>query len=128
MASPSSLTTAICDHSRIQNIRKWMLEIIDGVAFFTHSRYYPSRSCRHFSTASDGFALGTLLWECCYFNCREVALLPIHSATYFWLVLMITPKIFQLLPFLRQCWNRSNMLDFTLVMLMFNVYCKSTLT
>lgn len=99
------------DHCRIENIKKWMLEIVDGISFLhslgiihrdlvirnvlasdpviicdlqclnaTGHCCAPelddgNRSC--FSTASDVFALGTLLWECCYFNyphSREVAL------------------------------------------------------
>ncbi|KAF8199734.1 kinase-like domain-containing protein [Pholiota molesta] len=92
------------DQSRIQNIKRWMLDIIDGVAYL-HSLGIVHRDltmrnildsgsapliicdlqCLHstfncrpfeiddgdyskFSFASDVFALGSLLWECCFYN------------------------------------------------------------
>lgn len=90
------------DKGRIENIRRWMLDIIDGVAYL-HSLRIIHRDltwrnileseplvicdlqclnvtghCRafeiddqdysKFSFASDVFALGTLLWECCFYN------------------------------------------------------------
>ena len=100
----SFLVTALSnkDHGRIQNIRRWMLDIIDGVASL-HSLGIVHRDltlrnildadplvicdlqCLHatshcrafeiddgdyskFSFASDVLALGTLLWECCFYN------------------------------------------------------------
>ncbi|KIM42987.1 hypothetical protein M413DRAFT_443805 [Hebeloma cylindrosporum] len=99
------------DQVRIQNIRRWMLDIIDGVGYL-HSLGITHRdltrrnilnadplvicdlqclnATRHctafeiddggrskFSFASDVFALGTLLWELCFYNnpkCRLVLL------------------------------------------------------
>ena len=96
---------------RIQKIKRWMLDVIDGVAYL-HSLGIVHRDlnrwnildgdhlvicdlqCLHanslcrpyeidefdytrFSFASDVFALGTLLWECCFYDCpfgREVLL------------------------------------------------------
>ncbi|PPQ69694.1 hypothetical protein CVT26_001653 [Gymnopilus dilepis] len=90
------------DEGRIENIRRWMLDIIDGVAYL-HSRgivhrdltmrnilqssplvicdlqcYHATGHCRpfeiddndysKFSFSSDIFALGALLWECCFYN------------------------------------------------------------
>ncbi|KIM42947.1 hypothetical protein M413DRAFT_392235 [Hebeloma cylindrosporum] len=90
------------DKGRIQNIRRWMLDIIEGVASL-HSlgiihRDLTTRNilesdplvicdlqCLHgtghcrafeiddgdyskFSFASDVFSLGTVLWECCFYN------------------------------------------------------------
>ena len=100
----SFLTTVLFnkDQGRIQNIRRWMLDIIDGVAYL-HSLGIVHRDltmrnilesdplvicdlqclnatghCRafeiddgdysKFSFASDVFALGALLWECCFYN------------------------------------------------------------
>jgi serine/threonine protein kinase len=90
------------DHSRIQNITRWMLDIIDGVAYLQSlgivhrdlvmrnilesdplvicdlQCHHATGHCRpfeidggdygKFSFASDIFALGTLLWECCFYN------------------------------------------------------------
>ena len=88
---------------RIQQIKGWMLDVIDGVAYL-HSLGIVHRDlnrwnilvadhlvicdlqCVHanslcrpyevdggdytrFSFASDVFALGTLLWECCFYDC-----------------------------------------------------------
>lgn len=90
------------DGSRVQNIKRWMLDIIEGVTFL-HSKGIVHRDlvwrnvlegdplvicdlqCLHatghcrpfeidggdyskFSVASDVFALGALLWECCFYN------------------------------------------------------------
>ena len=90
------------NQGRIQNIKRWMLDVIDGVAYL-HSLgivhrdlvgrnildadplvicdlqcFHGSHFCRPyelddndytmFSFASDVFALGTLLWECCFYN------------------------------------------------------------
>jgi len=90
------------DDCRVQNIRRWMLDVIDGVAVL-HSLGIIHRDlvmrnileaeplvicdlqCLHatghctpfeidggdyrkFSFASDVFALGALLWECCFYN------------------------------------------------------------
>ena len=88
--------------TRIQNIKRWMLDVIDGVAYLhslgivhrdltsrnileadplvicdlqclhatTHCRAYEidDRDYTKFSFASDVFALGTLLWQCCFYN------------------------------------------------------------
>ena len=90
------------DDRRIQNIRRWMLDIIDGVAYLHslgivhrdltmrnilesdplvicdlqclnatgHSRAFEidDGDYSKFSFASDVFALGTLLWECSFYN------------------------------------------------------------
>ena len=90
------------DQGRIENIRRWMLDIIDGVAYLHslgiihrdltwrnileseplvicdlqclnatgHSRAFEidDQDYSKFSFASDVFALGTLLWECCFYN------------------------------------------------------------
>jgi serine/threonine protein kinase len=80
------------DQGRIQNIRRWMLEVIDGIAYLhslgiihrdltmrnfldlqcLHSTYRPFEidhgDYTKSSFASDFFALGALLWESCFYN------------------------------------------------------------
>ena len=60
----------------------------------------------HFSTTSDVFALGTLLW-CCYFILTVakwpwITLLPILSATYFWPALKNRPTVVHVKAMLEQ--------------------------
>ncbi|KAF8167391.1 hypothetical protein B0H34DRAFT_792120 [Crassisporium funariophilum] len=68
------------NEGRVQNIRRWMLEVIDGVAYL-HSLgicHNATPHCRpveiddgdysKFSFANDVFALGTLLWTYCFYN------------------------------------------------------------
>ncbi|KAF9474079.1 kinase-like protein [Pholiota conissans] len=92
------------NNGRIQNIKRWMLEAIDGVAylhsqgivhrdltaknildpvssplvicdlqclnstFFCRPFEHDGSDLRKFSYASDIFALGAVLWQCCFYN------------------------------------------------------------